>query len=58
MVLLAGRWLQPLLPGISASDPVAVAGAVALLLLLPAAAALHPAWRAARQDPAAALRAE
>jgi len=58
LALLAGRWLQPLLPGINASDPIAYAGAVALLLLLPAAAALHPAWRAARQEPAAALRAE
>lgn len=58
LALGAGRLLQPLLPGTAASDPLALAAAVALLLLLPLASTLPPAWRAARNDPARVLRAE
>src|SRR6185437_6366699 len=43
--LAAGRLLQPLLPGASATDPVALAAAAALMLVLPLLAGLRPARR-------------
>ena len=58
LALAAGRWLQPLLPGVRASDPVTLAGAALVMAGLPLLVALHPAWRAARADPTRALRAE
>jgi predicted permease len=58
LALAAARWAQPLLPGIRATDPATLAAALAIMLALPLLAALGPAWRAARTDPAAALRAE
>ncbi|HWG36153.1 MAG TPA: ABC transporter permease [Terriglobales bacterium] len=54
--LAAGRLLQPLLPGASATDPIALAAAAALMLVLPLLAALRPALRAAATNPATALR--
>lgn len=56
LVLLAGHWLAPLLPGVSPRDPTTLAAAVLLLVLAPLAAALPPAWRAASTDPNRALR--
>jgi len=50
--------LSGVLVGVNAFDPASVAAAAALLLLVPAAAALVPAARAARVDPLAALRSE
>jgi ABC-type lipoprotein release transport system permease subunit len=44
--------------GVSARDPVVLAGAAVLLALMGFAAILTPAFRAARSDPASALRAE
>jgi predicted permease len=58
LAFAAARWAQPLLPGVSASDPAALAAALAVTLTLPLLAALVPARRAARTDPALALRAE
>lgn len=53
-----GRLVGSLLYGISARDPMVLAGAGVLFTLVGFAAILKPAWRAARNDPAAALRAE
>lgn len=53
--LLAGRFLQTRLFGISPYDPPALAAGVALLGVSAAIAALIPAARAARMDPVRAL---
>jgi putative ABC transport system permease protein len=50
--------LAALLFGIGAGDPVTIAAAVGVLLLVAAAAAFFPALRAMRTDPMAALREE
>ncbi len=52
------RATSPLLFGIQALDPVALAAASAIVVLCAAIAAVRPAWRAARVDPAVALREE
>jgi len=52
------RLVASLLYGVSARDPVVLAGAAVLLALMAFAAILTPALRAARSDPASALRAE
>jgi ABC-type antimicrobial peptide transport system permease subunit len=58
MAYLGTRALRTLLYGVKADDPW-TAGAVALVLLVGGlAASLVPARRAARVDPAEALRAE
>jgi putative ABC transport system permease protein len=56
IVLLAGPWLQPLLFDVSARDPLVYAAVAAIMLLVTAAAAVRPALRAARLEPAVALR--
>ncbi len=53
-----GRLVASLLYGISAHDPVVLAGAAGLLAVMGFAAMLVPALRAGRGDPANALRAE
>jgi len=53
---LAVRLLRSQLFGIEPTDPVALGGAVAVLLAIAAAAACIPAVRAARIDPLHALR--
>jgi predicted permease len=56
---LAGtRLVTSLLFGLSPHDPVTLASAALLLLLVAVASALLPAWRAAQVDPTEALRAE
>jgi putative ABC transport system permease protein len=59
-VLAAGfaRLLSGMLFGVSATDPTTVAGVLALVLAVSAAAALIPAVRAARVEPMQALREE
>ena len=56
--LAAGRLVASLLYGISPHDPGALAAVAGGLLLVAGAAMLLPAWRAARLDPVAVLRAE
>jgi predicted permease len=54
--LWAGRAVRILLHGLEPSDPLILVGAAAVLLVTGGLAGLVPAWRAARTDPAAALR--
>jgi ABC-type antimicrobial peptide transport system permease subunit len=58
IALLAGRLLRSVLFEVSPSDPLAMIGACGLLLLVAGLAALVPARRATRVDPAQVLRAE
>jgi putative ABC transport system permease protein len=54
--LALARLLSTFLYGVSAVDPVSMAGATLALLAVGVAAALVPAWRASRLDPAAVFR--
>lgn len=57
-VVLASRWLQPLLFQQSATDPLIYGGVGALLIAVAVSASALPAFRAAKADPNSALRAE
>jgi predicted permease len=54
--LAVSRALASLLYGVSGMDPVSITSAMAVLLIAVCASSLAPAWRAARIDPAVALR--
>lgn len=54
--LALARLLSTFLYGVSAVDPVSLAAATLALLAVGVAAALVPAWRASRLDPAAVFR--
>ena len=56
--LAAGSLITKLLFGVEASDPVTFVGVSLVLATVALVAAAVPAWRAARLDPVAALRAE
>jgi len=56
--LVLGRLAQSLLYGITPRDPLSLAIAGSVLLLVSGLAALLPGWRATRRSPATALRAE
>jgi ABC-type antimicrobial peptide transport system permease subunit len=56
--ILLGRALHSQLFGVSAADPLTLAGVVVLMALVGMAAALVPARRAAHVEPMEALRAE
>jgi ABC-type antimicrobial peptide transport system permease subunit len=57
-VLVVGRYLENLLFGIGSSDPIAIGGAVAILLTIAMTAAYLPARRASHINPTTALRHE
>jgi putative ABC transport system permease protein len=52
------RFLSALLFGVSAQDPATLVAVAALMAAVALAATAMPAWRAARTDPASALRAD
>ncbi len=60
--LLLAAAVSPLsstvMPGLQAADPLAFAGATALVLAVTAGATLGPAWRASRVAPGVALKAQ
>jgi predicted permease len=56
--LAAGRLIQGLLFDVAASDPLALGGVMALLIVVASAACYIPARRIARIDPVEALRSE
>jgi predicted permease len=56
--LAVGQLLQAFLSGTDARDPITLAGVVTLLIVVSLTACFLPARRAARLDPAAALRHE
>lgn len=58
LALAAGRLIATLLYGIEPTNVVVIGGVSVVLLVVAVAAALAPAWRAARVDPITALRAE
>jgi putative ABC transport system permease protein len=58
LTLAAGRLVASLLYGVSPADPVAMVVVVVLLFSVSIAAAISPAWRAARVDPMTALRTD
>jgi ABC-type antimicrobial peptide transport system permease subunit len=58
LALAAGRFIESLLVGVSARDPVTLIAVTTTLFAVATAAALIPARRAARVDPVEALRAE
>jgi ABC-type antimicrobial peptide transport system permease subunit len=55
---LAGRVVSSRLYEVSASDPIILAGASALVVFITLFATVIPAWRAARLNPARALWSE
>ncbi len=54
--LAGGRLVSSMLFGVTAANPAVLAGVAAILLAAACFAAAVPAWRAARVDPAIALR--
>ena len=56
--LFVGRLIQGLMPGVSPTDPVSLAGGAGVLMLVAALAVLVPARRATRVDPLEAIRVE
>lgn len=58
VVGIGARWLAPMLFGMSPYDPVVIGGVVATLFAVALLASLIPARRAAKTDPAIALRAD
>ncbi|NPC79632.1 hypothetical protein HPC49_15540, partial [Pyxidicoccus fallax] len=54
--LVLARLLSSFLYGVSAVDPLSLAGATLGLLAVGVVAALVPAWRASRMDPSVVFR--
>jgi putative ABC transport system permease protein len=55
---LAGRSISTFLYDVTAWDPITIGGVLGVLLIVAGTACLAPAWRASREDPARALRAD
>jgi putative ABC transport system permease protein len=58
VALAAGRWLQSLLFGTEASDPLVLASAAVLMVVVAILATVRPARVAAQSDPAALLKVD
>jgi predicted permease len=58
IALAVGRWVEPLLFGEHATDPLVFGAVTGILTLTTVAACILPAHRAARVDPNVALRAD
>jgi putative ABC transport system permease protein len=58
LVLVAARWIQPLLFHESARDPLVLLGVSATIGVVSLAASAAPAFRATRADPCLALRSD
>jgi len=58
LAIATGRLIASLLYGVSAWNPFALALAGTAMIVIAGLACIAPAWRAARSDPVAALRAE
>jgi len=58
IALVAGRWVQPLLFGEHAADPLVFGAVTGILVMTAVAASIIPARRASRVDPNIALRAD
>ena len=56
--LALGRFARGLVFQIAPADPVSIAAAAVLMLVVAALASVIPAWRAARIDPVVALKTE
>jgi len=56
--LALGRWVEPLLFGEHATDPLVYGAVTGILTVTAVAASLAPAHRASRVDPNVALRAD
>jgi putative ABC transport system permease protein len=56
--IVSGRWVQPLLFGVSAHDPLVLVAVVFILPAVALAASCVPALRASRVDPNVALRSD
>jgi putative ABC transport system permease protein len=58
LAFAGARLISGLLFGISAMDPLTLGGTCVVVLLVAIVASLAPAWRAAKVNPATALRAD
>jgi putative ABC transport system permease protein len=58
LALVVGRFMQTLLYGVSAADPLTFISVAVMLALVALAASLVPAWRATRVNPVVALKTE
>ena len=56
LALVSGRLIRSLLVGVTSGDPQTLLGVSIAMLIVALAAGALPAWRAARVDPATALR--
>lgn len=58
VALLLGKWVEPLLLGVTSRDPAVYIGVAFVILVVALLATLVPALRASRIDPVRAMRVE